>query len=105
MTAIERYEPPRNEIVTDDRYMDRIPVMAEQFAKSGLCPAVFKGKPDDVAVIAYSLADLGLRLTLNTLPQCYVIHGRPGFMAQLQAGAASRHGYTIRPVTAKCDHQ
>lgn len=103
MTAIERYEPPRNEIVTDDRYMDRIPAMAEQFARSNLCPEAFRGKPNDVAIIGYSLADLGLRMTINTLPHCYVVHGRIGVDSQLQAGLAARCGYTTRPKPNVCN--
>lgn len=101
--SLVRYEPPVNEVVTDDRYMDRLPKMSEVFARSGLCPTEFRGKPADVEVIGYSLADLGLRLTLSTLSHCYVVHGRPGYEAQLQVGIAERFGYTIQPVTAKCD--
>lgn len=96
---IERYQAPSVSLYDDYRYMDRIPAMAEQFARSGLCPKDFRGKPDDVAIVAYSLADLGLRLTLNTLPQCYVIHGTVGYMAQLQMGLAGIHGFDIHPKT------
>lgn len=84
-------------LVNDGRYMNSIPAMAEQFARSGMCPDTFRNKPDDVAVIAYSLAALDVRLTFPTLAQCYVVHGKPGLMAQLQSTLAARHGVDIHP--------
>ena len=103
--SLVRYEPPVNEVVSDQRYMDRLEKMAETFARSNLCPEAFRGRPNDVAVIGYSLADIGLRLTLSTLNQCYVVHGRTGLMAQLQAGIAERYGYRIKPVEKKCSDE
>lgn len=89
--------------LTDEHYLSRIPALAQQLARSGMCPESFKGKPDDIAIVGYSLADNGLRLSINTLPQCYVVHGRPGYMAQIQTAMAAMHGVTIRPVGSKCD--
>lgn len=89
--------------LTDEHYLSRLPDLAEQLSKSGMCPEVFKGKPDDIAIVGYSLADNGLRLSINTLPQCYVVHGRPGYMAQIQTAMAAMHGVTIRPVGHLCD--
>jgi hypothetical protein len=87
----------------DENYLAAIPDMAKQFARSGMCPAVFRGKPDDVAVVAYSLASLGVRLSFPTLSQCYVVHGKPGLMCQLQSALAARQGVDIHPVPEKCD--
>ncbi len=105
MTDLAHYEDPSAALVNDQRYMDRIPAMAEQLSKSNLCPEAFRGKANDIAIIGYAAADLGLRLTLTTLPQYYVIHGRVGMMAQLQAGLAGRAGYDVRPVSGKCDER
>jgi hypothetical protein len=70
-----------------------------------MVPDRFKGKANDIAVIGYSLADLGLRLSLNTLPMAYVIHGTPGYMAQLQSGIAGLHGFDVHPKAGACDEK
>jgi hypothetical protein len=88
--------------------------MAEQLAKSSMCPETWRikaGEPEhvkeqkiaDLCIIGHSLAELDFRLTVNTLPQCYVVHGRPGFMAQLQVALAARHGCRIVPLDEESD--
>lgn len=106
--SLQRYEGSAS-LVQDERYINSLPRLADQLAHSGFCPDTWRIKPGepqevserkvaDLAVIGYSLAELDLRLTVNTLPQCYVVHGRPGFMAQLQIALAARHGCSIVPL-------
>lgn len=96
-------------LIDDHRYVADLPTVAAQLARSGFCPDTWKikkGEPDDVAeqkvndlvVIGMALAELDLRLSVNTLPQCYVVHGRPAFMAQIQIALAARHGCHIVPL-------
>ena len=103
-TEIERHQG-NTLALTDEHYLSRIPQLAEQLARSTMCPEQFKGKPDEIAIVGYSLADNGIRLSINTLPQCYVVHNRPGYMAQIQTAMAAMHGYDIHPVGSKCDEQ
>ena len=108
------------ETLADDRqYMDRLPALAREFASSSMCPETWRLKPvpanaskgaaelvaqendrkvADLAIIGQSLAELDLRLGLNVLPQVYVVHGRPGFMAQLQIALAARFNCHIVPL-------
>lgn len=104
MTAIERHHSAAVAHI-GDHYLEQIPAIAEQLARSSMCPDTFKGKPADIAIVGYSLADNGLRLSINTLPQCYVVNGRPGYMAQIQQAMAAMHGVTIRPVSERCDEK
>lgn len=101
-TEIERHQGS-TVALTDDHYLDRLPKLAEQLSKSAMCPESFRGKPDDIAIVGYSLADNGLRLSINTLPQCYVVKGRPGYMAQIQTAMAALHGVDIHPIGHLCD--
>lgn len=101
-TEIERHQG-NTVALTDEHYLSRLPQLAEQLAHSGMCPEAFKGKPNDICIIGYSLADNGLRLSINTLPQCYVVKGRPGYMAQIQTAMAALHGIDIHPVGHRCD--
>lgn len=89
--------------ITDERELARIPQLAERLAKSNMCPAQFKGKPDDIVVAGYGLADNGIRLSFSTLAQVYVIQGRPSYMAQIQSAMAALNGIDVQPVEELCD--
>lgn len=86
------------DLLHDHHYLDRLPNVAEQLARSSMCPDQYRGKPDDIAVVGMALAELGLRLSIVTLPQTYVVHSRPAFFAQLQIALAGRHGCHIVPL-------
>lgn len=102
--SVERYEPDGPPaLLADEHYMALIPRLAEQLARSSMCPEQFRGKPDEIAIVGYALADNGFRLTLSTLPQCYVVHGRPGYMAQLQIAMVARAGCCLVPLDEESD--
>lgn len=90
-------------LVDDRHYMDRLPALADRLAKSQLIPKRFQNKPDDIAVIGYTLADLDVRLTPATLAQMYAVDNTPGFMAQIQSVLAARHGCPVIPLDDESD--
>lgn len=90
-------------LVDDRHYMDRLPALADRLAKSQLIPKRFQNKPDDIAVIGYTLADLDVRLTPATLAQMYAVDNTPGFMAQIQSVLAARHGCPVVPLDDQSD--
>lgn len=120
--ALER--APRQTLASDAHYMDRLPDMARQFAASAMCPDVWQLKPvpanaseqaramivaenerkvADLCIIGQSLAELDMRLSINTLRQVYVVKGVPGYMAQLQILLASRFNVPIVPLDEESD--
>ena len=91
---IERYQP-RTEISAGE--WDSLERRVAVLAKSQLVPEHFRNKPADLMVAALGLRDLGVNPTLPSISQCYVVKGRPGYMAQIQIALAARHGWDIRP--------
>lgn len=77
--------------------LDRREQRAAAIAKSSMCPAAFKGKPEEVLLV-WEVADaLDLDLTVLTLNQFFVpAAGRVGLMAQLQMSLAGRQGHQFR---------
>lgn len=105
MTAVEQYRP----LTADRHYMNQLPQLVNQLARSSMCPDPWRIKPGepadvqeqkvaDLMVVGHTLADLDVRFGVTTLPQVFVVHGRPGLMAQLQIALASRHGCDIVPL-------
>ena len=87
----------------DEHYLARIPKLAIELAASNMVADAFKGKPEEIAIIGYGLADNGILLSISTLSQCYTVKGRPGYMAQIQIAMAALHGCIIRPRASKCN--
>lgn len=75
----------------------------EVLAKTALVPEQFRKNPSELMVAALGLRDLGVAVGPQTLSQCFVISGRPGYMAQLQIALAARAGWTITFNQAECD--
>lgn len=100
-TELERHTG-NSAAITDEHYLNRLPALAEQFAKSSMCPEHFRGKPADIEITAWGLAENGIRLNPLTLKQCFVIKGSPGYGAQLQSTMAALHGIDIHPIDTRC---
>jgi hypothetical protein len=91
MTAVERYSPPD---LTPAKWAD-LEKRADIYARSPLCPAHFKDKPEDLLVVAVTCHDLDVPFNTNTLNQFYVIDKKVAMMAQLQIALASRDQISV----------
>lgn len=99
-TALTNYVEP-DEI--SERTLAVWEKQAAVLAKSPMVPEHFRGKPDEIMIAFFGLHDIGVRPGPNTLQKCYVVHGKPGYMAQLQIAVAHRHSWEIEPVEGRCD--
>jgi hypothetical protein len=99
--SMERYESEE----ISERTMAVWEKQAAILARSPMSPDRFKAKPDEILIAYFGLHDIGVRPGPNSLHKCYVVKGKPGYMAQLQKAVAHRHGWDVEPVEGRCDHE
>lgn len=92
--AVERYTTPNAPDITDQEW-DRLYRRSEQFARSSLVPEAYRNKADDIMAVAITARDLGMNLTLATLPHFFVVKGRVMASTQLMIAMAAQNGHEV----------
>jgi hypothetical protein len=87
----------------DDRGFAALERRLKVIGSSTLCPKAFKEHPEDLLVVGIALHDLAVPVDLNTVNKCYVVGGRPEYMAQLQIMLGARGGWDITFEQHECD--
>lgn len=92
--ALDRYTTPNAPDISDQEW-DRLYKRSEQFARSSLVPDAYRNKADDIMAVAITARDLGMNLTLATLPHFFVVKGRVMASTQLMIAMAAQNGHEV----------
>src|SRR5438105_4010276 len=98
-SQVERYQeqPGAVEHITD-RDLAILERKCKVLASSSLVPKRFRGKPNDLMVVAITANSLGVEFGPRALKQFWISpDGSIELSAQLQIGLAARHGFRMRP--------